>query len=40
MDGKTYYHLVPDYTNDGGHLNETGRKLVAEQLLLTIAAIL
>ena len=37
MEGKTYYHLVPAYTNDGGHLNENGRKIVAEQLLLTIA---
>jgi hypothetical protein len=36
MEGKTYYHLVPNYTNDGGHLNENGRKIVAEKLLLTI----
>jgi hypothetical protein len=35
--GKTYYSLVPDYTCDGGHLNETGRKIVAEQLLLVLA---
>jgi len=32
--GKRYYSLVPDYTYDGGHLNETGRKKVAEQLRL------
>ena len=32
--GKTYYSLVPAYTDDGGHLNETGRKKIAEQLLL------
>jgi len=31
---KRYYTLVPEYTNDGGHLNETGRKKIAEQLLL------
>jgi hypothetical protein len=35
-DGKTYYSLVPDYTDDGGHLNETGRKKAAEQLLLVL----
>ena len=36
-DEKTYYSLVPEYTNDGGHLNETGRKKVAEQLLILLA---
>jgi len=36
-DGKTYYSLVPKYTNDGGHLNELGRKIVAEQLLIFLA---
>ena len=33
-DGKTYYSLVPEYTHDGGHLNEVGRKKLAEQLLV------
>ena len=32
--GKTIYSLAPEYTNDGGHLNENGQKIVAEQLLL------
>jgi hypothetical protein len=36
-DGRTYYSLVPDYTHDGGHLNEVGRKIVAEQLLILLA---
>ena len=36
-DGKTYYSLVPEYTNDGGHLNEKGRKIVAEKLLVLLA---
>jgi len=36
-DGKTYYSLVPEYTTDGGHLNEIGRKIVAEQLLIFLA---
>ena len=34
---KAYYSLVPEYTHDGGHLNERGRKLVAEQLLIFLA---
>lgn len=33
-DGKTYYAMVPSYTNDGGHLNDTGKKVVAEKFLL------
>jgi disulfide oxidoreductase YuzD len=37
QDGKTYYSMVPEYTYDGGHLNETGRKKVAEQLLILLA---
>ena len=36
-DGKTYYSMVPEYTYDGGHLNETGRKKAAEQLLILLA---
>jgi hypothetical protein len=34
QDGKDYFSLAPDYTGDMGHLNETGRKIVAEQLLI------
>ena len=34
---KIYYTLVQEYTNDGGHLNEKGRKNVAEQLLIFLA---
>jgi len=37
--GKTYYSMAPEYTYDGGHLNETGRKKVAEQLLILLANI-
>jgi len=33
--GKTYYSLNPDYTDDGGHLNEKGRKRLAKQLLFS-----
>lgn len=35
--GKTYYALVTEYTDDGGHLNELGRKVVAEQLLIFLS---
>ena len=35
--GERHYSLVPDYTHDGGHLNATGRKKVAEQLLILLA---
>jgi hypothetical protein len=35
--GKTYYCLAPEYTTDGGHLNEKGCKIVAEQLLIFFA---
>ncbi len=36
-DGKTYYSLIPEYTNDGGHLNNAGKKVAAEQLLIFLA---
>lgn len=39
-DGTVYDTLVPEYTDDGGHLNETGRKVVAEALLLFLANML
>ena len=35
--GKSYESFVADYTSDGGHLNETGRKIVAAQLLVFLA---
>jgi hypothetical protein len=35
--GITYYSLVPEDTKDGGHLNEKGRKIVAEQFLIFLA---
>ena len=37
QDGKIYYALVPDYTYDGGHLNELGRKLAAKGLIRVLA---
>jgi hypothetical protein len=36
--GQTAYSLVDAYTSDGGHLNELGRKLAAEELIHTLAA--
>lgn len=38
-DGMTCYSMVPKYTYDGGHLNEAGRKIVAEQLLVLLSDI-
>lgn len=32
-DGATYPSLAPAYTDDGGHLNQLGRRIVAAQLL-------
>jgi len=37
QDGKKYYVLADDYSRDGGHLNELGKKVVAEQLLIFLA---
>ncbi len=34
---KTYEALVPAYTDDGGHLNEVGRKVVAAEMLRVLA---
>lgn len=36
-DGQTYYAMVPAYTYDGGHLNERGRRIVAEELVRFLA---
>ena len=38
MDGQSNFHsLAPEYTDDGGHLNELGRRYIAEQLLIFLA---
>jgi len=34
---KRVFVMVSQYTDDGGHLNEQGRKKVAEQLLIKLA---
>ena len=36
-EGNTFPNMVPAYTYDGGHLNENGRKRIAEQLLIYLA---
>ena len=36
-DGKVYYSLLAEYTDDGGHLNDLGRKMVAEKFLILLA---
>ena len=35
--GKAYEALVPEYTDDGGHLNQKGRRWVAERFLVFLA---
>ncbi|MDY6934872.1 MAG: hypothetical protein SVZ03_11725 [Spirochaetota bacterium] len=35
--GKYSYSLIPEYTDDGGHLNEKGRKIIAEQFLIFLS---
>jgi hypothetical protein len=37
--GQNYFALVPSYTDDGGHLNQVGRKAVAEQFLVFLASL-
>ncbi len=37
--GKKYESLIADYTHDGGHLNEYGRKIVAAQFLAFLATL-
>jgi hypothetical protein len=36
-DGLIYCAMVPQYTQDGGHLNEKGRKIVGQELLVLLA---
>lgn len=35
--GKRILSLCPVYTEDGGHLNEAGRKIIAQQLIVFLA---
>ena len=37
VNGETIYTLAPEYTTDGGHLNEVGRQTAAKQLLITLS---
>ena len=39
VDGKIYYALVEDYTDDGAHLNNLGRKVAAGALLLLLSSL-
>jgi hypothetical protein len=39
QNGLKGYFLIPQYTDDGGHLNQKGREVVAEQLLILLAKI-
>jgi len=37
--GETAYSLAPEYTTDGGHLNEVGRRYVASELLSFLSSL-
>jgi hypothetical protein len=37
--GATSFAMVPAFTSDGGHLNEEGRRVVAQQLLVVLAGL-
>ena len=39
LNDKSYYSMAPEYTSDKGHLNEIGRRYVAEQLLIYLATL-
>jgi hypothetical protein len=38
-EGKNFFSLAPEYTSDGGHLNEKGRRIVAIKLLEFLAGL-
>lgn len=35
--GRSYYALVPEYSDDGGHLNDIGQRLAGRELIRTLA---
>lgn len=37
--GRGYYSLAPEYTEDGGHLNQLGRRVVARKFVATLASL-
>ena len=38
-EGRSFEMLVPEYTNDGGHLNEKGQQIIAEQFLIFLSGL-
>jgi len=38
-DGSSFYSLAPEYTEDGGHLNKLGQRIVASQLIAFLASL-
>jgi hypothetical protein len=39
VDGLKFYSLFPDFTDDGGHLNNVGRKIVAAEFVRFLASV-
>ena len=38
-EGQSFEMLVPKYTDDGGHLNEKGQRIIAEQFLIFLTSL-
>lgn len=38
--GRFYYSMAKDYSTDGGHLNEIGKKRIAEKILIFLSKVL
>lgn len=39
MSGQKVYSLVPEYTDDGGHLNKKGQRIIAKQFIEYLQAV-
>jgi lysophospholipase L1-like esterase len=40
LDGKDYFAMEPSYTDDGGHLNVLGQRIVAKEFVRVLAEVL
>jgi len=38
-EGRSFEMLVPEYTDDGGHLNAKGQQIIAEQFLIFLSGL-
>jgi hypothetical protein len=40
LNGEIYYSMIPEYTYDGWHLNEKGRRHIAEQFIIFLTGLI